>query len=317
MRGAGIHINRIQALAGRHEEAVAPGAPEADVGAVFREADHADLLACRGDDQHAGASTAPEVAVHIAAHAIRAGGCAGAGYGQFDEGLAIAEGGSVDIPNPHFATGTGVGYVEFLVVGREADSVRTAHAVGDFGDATGFFHAVDGFGHFLVGLEALVVAVDAVGRIGEPDGAVGVDNDVVGGIEALPFELLGDNGDGAVGLVTDDAASAMFTGKLATFVVEGVAVAVARGVAEGGDAGVFFNPAHLDVIWDVAPDQVATDTVPGRAFCPKGAGVVLADDGVADHVLPKGGSEGDDVGVGVLHGDLPGPVAGGGDWRDD
>ena len=108
----------------------------------------------------------------------------------------------------------------------------------------------------------------------------------------------------------------MFTGKLATFVVESVAIAIAGGVAEGGDTGVFFNPAHLYVVRDVAPDQVATDTIPGRAFCPKGAGVVLADDGVADHVLPEGGSEGDDVGVGILDGDLSGPVARSGDGRD-
>ena len=179
--------------------------------------------------------------------------------------------------------------------------------------------AIDRFLELLGGLEAFVVAVDAVGRIGEPDAAVGMDHDVVGRVQALAFELVGDDGDGAVVFVADDAAAAVLAGKLAAFEIERVAVAVAGGIAEGGDAAILFDPAHLDVVGDVAPDEVAADAVPRRALGPERAGVEALDGGVADHVAAEAIVERDDVGVGVLNGRgilRVGPVAGRGVGAD-
>lgn len=74
-----------------------------------------------------------------------------------------------------------VGDVARFFIGREADAVRSAEAVGHDPDvAGGRVEAVDVLGKLGFGAEALLVAVDGVC---EPDGAVGVDDDVVGGVE--------------------------------------------------------------------------------------------------------------------------------------
>ena len=47
---------------------------------------------------------------------------------------------------------------------------------------------------------------------------------------------------------------------------------------------VVFQPALLDVVWNVAPDQIPTDAVPCRAFRPEGVFTVIdsLDRGVAE-----------------------------------
>src|SRR6266568_6116725 len=75
LRG-GIH--GVERLARRHEQAVALGAAEADVAAHLGQADPADELAVRRPNRHAaiadvaaGIARGPDVAVDIAAHAVR------------------------------------------------------------------------------------------------------------------------------------------------------------------------------------------------------------------------------------------------------
>ena len=169
--------------------------------------------------------------------------------------------------------------------------------------------AIDGFLGLLLALEAFVVSADAVGRIGEPDAAVGMHDDVVRRVQALALKLLRDHGHGAVRLVAHDAASAMLAGQLAAFVIERVAVAVAGWIAEHRDAAVVFDPAHLDVVRNVAPHQVAADAVPRRPFRPQRADVQPLDGRVADDVAAEARIERDDVRVGILHRLLPRPVA--------
>src|SRR4030095_13279938 len=70
-----VHVERVERLAGRHEEPVALDPAEAEVGAALREQDAADELARGVEDRHAiealaAAPPAPEVAVDITAHAV-------------------------------------------------------------------------------------------------------------------------------------------------------------------------------------------------------------------------------------------------------
>ena len=77
--------------------------------------------------------------------------------------------------------GVGVGDVEGALVRGEGDAVRAAEAVGDDADvARGGDEAVDVLGQLGLGAEAVLEAVDGVG---EPDGAVGGNDDVVGRVE--------------------------------------------------------------------------------------------------------------------------------------
>jgi hypothetical protein len=85
-----------------------------------------------------------------------------------------------------------VGDVEGVLARGEADTVGAAEAVGDGADVTGAgVEAVDVLGQLGFGAEALLVAVDGVG---EPDGAVGVDDDVVGGVEGPGVVVVEDGG---------------------------------------------------------------------------------------------------------------------------
>ena len=92
-----------------------------------------------------------------------------------------AGGGGVGWGGGMAVDGIGVGYVEGIFVGGESDAVGSAEGVGYGADvAGGGVEAVDELGELRFWSETLFVAVDGVG---EPDGAVGVDDDVIRGVE--------------------------------------------------------------------------------------------------------------------------------------
>src|SRR5579864_2462584 len=86
-----FHVHCIERLARGHEQAVAARAAEANVCARFWQADRADACAVRGNHLDARPRARPDVAVHVAADAVRGRGRAGAGHVELDESLAVAE----------------------------------------------------------------------------------------------------------------------------------------------------------------------------------------------------------------------------------
>src|SRR5882757_10730394 len=97
-RALRIHIERIERVARRHEQAVALGGAEAHVGAALGQRDEADRLAGRIEYLHAvllriaHAPAAPEIAVDVAAEAVgRAIGLGG------DEGAGVGDLVAVDV----------------------------------------------------------------------------------------------------------------------------------------------------------------------------------------------------------------------------
>ena len=85
----------------------------------------------------------------------------------------------------------------------------------------------------------------------------------------------GEDGPYSIVLVADNLPRAVLAGDLSSLEVERVAVRVARRVTEDRDVAVLFQPAHLDVVGDVAPEEIAADAVPGRAFGPEHLRVVV------------------------------------------
>src|SRR5262249_46863790 len=144
------------------------------------------------------------------------------------------------------------------------------------------------------------------------DAAVGVDHGVVGSVESLAGEVVGQDGGLAVVLVADDAAMAVLARDLPSFAIEGVAVGVAGGLAHDADVAGVFQPAELDVVGDVRPDEVLADSVPGGSLGPEHAGVEAPDGRVADLDLVEPRIEDDDVGIGVADGFGVGSVT---PWR--
>ena len=126
-----------------------------------------------------------------------------------------------------------------------------------------------------LGLVALIVGVDAVGRIGEPDRAVGFHHHVVGRVQPLALPFVGDGGDRAVMLGAADAAARMLASDQPALPVDGVAVGIARRLAEHADAAVGLVVAQHAVVRDVGPDDIAAGGEPGRAFRPAASGEQL------------------------------------------
>ena len=112
------------------------------------------------------------------------------------------------------------------------------------------------------------VELSAVRRIGKPVAAVRMARDVVRRIQPLALERIGNHRDRSVVLVAHDAAARVLARQLAPLMIERVAVAVARRLAEHGDAPVILDPSHLPVVRNVAPDQILPLAVPGRSFAP-------------------------------------------------
>src|SRR5215472_8213315 len=91
-RALRVHVERIERMARCHEQPVASGAAEADVGATLGQCNEADWLAGRIENLHpvllgvAHAPAAPEIAVDVAAEAVGR-----AARFSRDEGASIAE----------------------------------------------------------------------------------------------------------------------------------------------------------------------------------------------------------------------------------
>ena len=72
---------------------------------------------------------------------------------------------------------------------------------------------------------------------------------------------------------------------------------------------VLFEPAHLPVVRDIAPHQVACPAVPGRTFRPEQAGVYALNRGIADLVFCEALIDDDDVFVRIARRIVTGIVA--------
>src|SRR5262249_18482362 len=122
---------------------------------------------------------------------------------------------------------------------------------------------------------------------------------------------LGNDRNSSVRFVSHHAPAAMFTRELTAFEVERVPVAVSRWVSEYSHTTVFFDPSHLNIVRDIAPDKVSAHTIPGRAFGPECAEMHTPDDRVAHDVPAKAIIQRDDIRIRILNGVLPVPVADG------
>ena len=155
---------------------------------------------------------------------------------------------------------------------------------------------------------ALVVGVDAVGGIGEPDGVVGFDDEVVGRVEALAVPFVGEHRDRAVDLGARDAARQMLAGHQPALIVDAVAVGIVGALAKHRDLARGLDEAHLAVVGDVRPDEIAARGEPRRPFRPARARPQPLDPDMAGKAGLEARIENDDVGsldLAVIHGVSP------------
>ena len=136
-----------------------------------------------------------------------------------------------------------------------------------------------------------------------------MNHDIVRRIQSLALELVCNDRHGPIRLVTNDAPAAVFAGKFAAFEVECVAIAVARWISKHRDVSIVLYPPHLNVVGNVAPNQVSADTIPGRAFRPQRSEMQATDDGIADDVSPESIIQRNHVRIRVLNRIRSRPIA--------
>ena len=127
-------------------------------------------------------------------------------------------------------------------------------------------------------------------------------DDVVGRVESLAVVGVGDHGHRAVELVADDASGEMLAGELPPLEVERIAIAVVRGHAEHAHVTVVFQPSHLPVVGNVAPDEITALRVPGRPLRPQRPGPQSLDRRVGLAEAIEARIDGEDVRVGEIGG---------------
>src|SRR6185312_13761932 len=169
---------------------------------------------------------APQIAVDIAAEAV---GRALAEIGEIPAVLQLETVvGDVEHADRALRLSARLDDVKARFARREAETVRPADIVGDDRHlAAAAVDAVDAGDRQLgLGAIAFVLAADPERRVGEPDRAVGFDDDVIRRIERLALEAVAQGGDGAVVLGAAYLAAAMLAGDEAALTIAGVAVGI-------------------------------------------------------------------------------------------
>ena len=150
-----------------------------------------------------------------------------------------------------------VGDVQLRLVEREGEPVGPHEVVGD--DAAGASDGVEAVdvtaADLALGTMTLVVAVDAVRRIGEPDRAVGSDDDVVGAVEPLALVPVGEHGDRTIVFGPRHPPVPVLAGHEPSLGVERVAVRVSRRVTELADGAGDLVPAQDAIVGNVADEE--------------------------------------------------------------
>ena len=308
-------MHGIQTAARSHEEAIAAWTAETHIAAHFWQHDLTDAFAFGRKNLHAivafthPAGAGPDVAVFVATNAIGEAGDFLAIEVHFHRGelSAVLQLRAVDVPDFDVLRclgvmrGTGVGHIDLLVVRRETEAVGLKDFVGELVDPATGIDAIDRFFEQEVAFVALIVAQTAVARIGEPHAAIGMHGTVVGCVEGLAVELVGQHGDRVVGLVAHYAAIAVLEGNLPPLAVKGVAIAVASGLVDRRDFAVILEPTMLHVVRNIAPHEILPPTAPRRPFSPIHARVQPLDGRGANLVFLECLIERDDIRLGITH----------------
>src|SRR5262249_3241038 len=217
----------------------------------------------------AASPAAPQIAIHIDAQAVTAT------LLRADEDAPIGKPSAVS----GYVIGADSGRrraildnVECLLVRRKGKTIRPVDIVSHHSEPAGLVEPINIHRQLRLGDAAVVVVENAVGRIGEPDRVVGLHHHVVGRIEPLTVEFVGQHGYLAVVFRAGHASRAVLAGDQAALTVSRVTVCLVRWTAKHADRAGRFIPTHDAVVGGVAPQQIAPVAEPDRALAPRHAG---------------------------------------------
>src|SRR5882757_8231904 len=192
-----VHPDLVDAGARGDVQRLVVGVAELYVGDELGREDRAQMLALGRYDPHPACGRFPDVALDVDLQAVGDSGSRIAA--DVDEHAAVRDGVvGQDAIAPHVLVAAAV-RVENFLVGRQGEAVRIRDVVDDAGDLAGLDH-VDALEVEALARVLLAQAQAAVG-VGEVDGAVALDDDVVRAVELPAFEAVGE--DGALAVLLD------------------------------------------------------------------------------------------------------------------
>ena len=231
LSAARVHVDGVERRMSADEQTVAGGTTKADIGDFLRHRNLADQIAARGEALHAVAGARPDIAVDVDPESI---GNARRHVGQNPAVPQPAVVGDIEAADVMGRFGirpeAEIGDVEMFSsgekarpFGREKSSTTIRRA------AIPWIEAIDvATADLAVGLSAFVFGADPVGRVGEPDRAVGMDDDVIGRIQPFAVEFVDQDRDLSIQFGARHAPPAMFAGDKPALPVSGVAVGEIR-----------------------------------------------------------------------------------------
>jgi len=197
----------------------------------------------------------------------------------------------------------GVDNVKLFVVGGKTDPVGFLKLVSNQVELCGLcVEAIDRLLNKEFAFVSFVIDHAAITWIGKPYATIGVNNQIVRRIEWLALPFIRKGCDCPVVFIAHYSTRTMLTRNLAAFPVKRVAIAIVRWVTEHAYVSIFGKPSMLDVVRNVAPDEVAPNAIPGRTFGPQHSCVQALDSSVAEFVFRETWIQNNDVSIRIANG---------------
>jgi len=256
-----FHIHRAEECPAGEVKRLPVVAAESDVGGRGSAMDDAaKLLALGIHDVDATGAAAIDIAGGVDLHPIGHARFCSPQVDEYAVGLfgELAVGKQIEGAN---VTPARVVDVEHRLVGREGEAIRGQEGIGDERRRAEIRrNAIDARArHFPWD------AARSARGVGEIDGAVGFDDDVIRPAEAFALEIVCDDRDRAVGIDAHDALRVSLAGDKPPLKIAGQTVCVLRTLLEERDA-LPRRVLHAAVVADVAEKEIAALLPPYRAF---------------------------------------------------
>ena len=194
----------------------------------------------------------------------------------------------------------GVDDVKLFFVRRKTDTVGLNHVIDNDRGLAGFrVEAINVGRKFEGSFVPFVVGHDSVAGIGEPDGSIGMDGEIVWRVKLFVLEMIHQHGDGIIVFGASDAAGVVFAGEQASLAVAVIAVAIVRRRAENADLAGVFEPTQHAIVGNIAEEKIPAIGEPDGTFSPARSGVETFDGGVPGDIFYKSRINDFDGGIGI------------------
>ena len=163
-----------------------------------------------------------------------------------------------------------VAHIHLLIVRRKTNPVRLVHLVFHFFHRAGLpVNPVHRFLQQQIAFVPLVVSQRPIPRIREPNIPLRMHHNVIRRVVLLPLKFFRQHRDTSVVLVAHHAPRPVFAAQLPPLKIKRVPIRIVGRTPKRAHMSVFFQPAHLPVVRNVAEHQIFPNAIPRRPLRPQ------------------------------------------------